>query len=161
MLAIYFVTGVAAFVVMIIYAQRSGVHPSITQPGHHKKYLLAMLLTVALWPIVLMLAALTTPRTQQPPLFDVDKSDLVKPLTQAQLSDIFIRNQRHRHRASSFDRNNLSNTINSNVWSFKKHIHFNKMNTMIFEGYAILNEQDDIVEYVISERYPEVLTPAV
>lgn len=121
-----------------------------SKPTPIQKYVTACLLTVVLWPIVLVLAAASSKAFRQGQKLVLTKSDLVNrvdaPLNQAQ----YLSFNKGAHFSKSPD--------DHQIWTFRTHNRRRAINTMIVEGYAIVDNNNDIVDYVVLDEYPEQLS---
>ena len=120
-------------------------------PSHRKRMVIAFLLTTLFWPIVLVLAVSSESFSQQRRL-NLTSNDLLHPVNSEQQEESVSTNLNRRKNKILVKRK-----ASDNVWAFRTHISKKHRQTMIVEGYALVNNQNEVVDYLVIEEYPEEL----
>lgn len=125
-----------------------------TKPRFASKYVTACLLTAALWPLVLALAAASSKAFRTGTKLSLTKNDLI-----SRVDPPFSDEHDHRFTLATHKGSNLPPTSSGHeVWTFKTHSRNRPLNTTIIEGYAVINNDNKIIDYIITDEYPEQLS---
>lgn len=125
-----------------------------TKPRFSSKYVTACLLTAVLWPLVLALAAASSKAFRTGTKLSLTKNDLIN-----RVDPPFNDEDIHRFSHATHKNSHIPPTPSEHeVWTFKTHSRHRPLNTTIIEGYAVINNDNKIVDYVITDEYPEQLS---
>ena len=161
MIVIYLCAGAVIALIFATYSQDETERPaSSSLPGinpkfekehralNRKRLTIAFVLTTLFWPIVILLAidnASFSPRSN----LKLSSQDLLHPIDLSEKTvNSVIKDKQRIH---------LQQNPKDNLWAFRTHVTKKRQRTMIVEGYALVNNQNDILDYVVVEEYPEEL----
>lgn len=122
-------------------------------PPHRKRMVIAFLLTTLFWPIVLVLAVSSESFSHQRRL-KLTSNDLLHPVNSEQQQESVSVSTKLNKRKNKIL---IKRKASDNVWAFRTHISKKHHHTMIVEGYALVNNQNEVVDYLVIEEYPEEL----
>ncbi len=165
MITLYLVTGLTVSLVLFFYSEYREKDSKLALDLKEYKYLAsAIVLTTLFWPFVILMSYFNVPLSEHPHRSLVKTKDLIQK-TNVNTIEESINSKNSSNKEFSIRSRNLNSkwqTLKSksrqsnSVWTFKtEYVSANQRKTL--EGYALVDQNKNVVDYLIMEKHLDVL----